>query len=157
MLSVFNNRFQKDYFYILELSENQLLHAADTTTAFLETSVMFNTNMGQTSLTLESIWINKHGPPKRILTEPEFYIVTFQKAMPYFSVEFEPTTARHHNKIECVKINHSVVKDLCTRLKSNAKATYSKDAAPTSDSSFNITVAKILSGATYLSNILSGS
>lgn len=78
--------------------------------------------------------------------------------MDYFSIEFNATPARRHNKTGGVERKHAVARALCLCLKQDARCTISHPSGSSSAAPFHtIIVAEVLSRATYLSNILYGS
>lgn len=115
---------------------------------------MLNRNMGLAQRTFESIWVNRYGPPKRILANSKFRNETFWRALESFSVKFDPTPVRIHNKIGYLKQKHAVVRESCLCLEFDAKNMYSENTAQTWDESYNDSVAKIISRAKFPNKIL---
>lgn len=128
------------------------LHIPSCTSSMLLQSCMDeHSYLAERNQSHQAIWgkINAHGKPTKVSAHLEFYNITFAEALQYLSVFLEPRPATRHEKIGLEKRKNCVIRVLCQSLKKDARFFYTTYRNKLQ----SITVHKILSCATYLTNI----
>ena len=113
---MFNRHVQVDFMFIGEMRNLPILHMVDTSTAFSVTLLMDTQEMEPVAREFDIHGGNVHGPPSKVSGDPEFDNEIFKSFLRTFSAEFQPRTARTHNKIGVCERKHDVVRTLTLRL-----------------------------------------
>jgi len=149
LLREFNEHVQVDFFYIVEISKNPILHARDKASGFSATIIVPSRDMIVATKAYRKIWVNIYGPPATVSADPEFNNRTFRDDLSVDKTTFEPRAARRHNKTGSVESRHGPLRIMAQRLKKDAEYLHSSHGiSPPAE--------EILARSTFLCNALRG-
>lgn len=139
----FNETVQADYMVVYINEEKfEVLNIVDTGTAYGERSIAPSRSSDNMKAMLESMWICRHGTPKRFATDPEFCKLNMKQFLAGLGIALDERPSRSSHKIGIVERNNGVFKAVLDEI-SRKKTT----AIPTA----------IVSRASFLTNLFKGS
>lgn len=139
----FNQEVQIDFtFPVVRGQKVTVLHFVDTGTSYSEAVLASSRDHSAMSRAFQLAWLDRHGAPKCVSGDDEFNRRPFRSFLDSHGATFRPRPARRHNKVGIVERKHGTLKRILEKLQFE-------------QSSADIT--QLLSLATFLSNIFSGS
>lgn len=143
IFKAFNNEIQADFMFASVRSTKYcVLHVVDTGTEYSETSIKNSRSAEAMASLLEIIWINLHGTPTSYSAESELTRGPMVQFLKGHGIKLNDRPIRRHDKTRTVEWKHWTIKTILERLRN--------DLSRFSD-------AIIISRATFLSNVFSGS
>lgn len=139
----FNQEVQADFMFAnIRGTKYCVLHIVDTGTRYSEATVVSNRSCAIMASEMETVWILRHGAPKRFSADSEFTKGPLKRFLATHNVDLAERPVRRHNKTGIVERKHRTIKLVLERLQ--------YDHSTVSDS-------VLLARATFLSNVFCGS
>ena len=142
----FNDEVQLDLFFIFGLV---ILHVLDRATTWSETAIIPSRDLDVVQRAFETIWVFRHGAPRSISGDNEFFKGDFAEMCKRHCINPHPRPARRPNKNGTVERRNGVIKRLYSTLDRD-------DVALAQATGRRRSASEILANATYLSNALYG-
>ena len=109
----FNEEVQLDLFFIFGLI---ILHVIDVSTRWSETEIIASRELDTVRRSFEYIWVFRHGAPRAVSGDNEFFKGEFDQMLSTHSIESRPRPARRPNKNGIVERRNGVIKKLMSTL-----------------------------------------
>lgn len=139
----FNSEIQADYMFVyIRKDKFCVLHVVDAGTGYSEAKIVEKRSIEIMVTTLETIWVHRHGAPQSFSADSEFTKHAMKLFLKCHNIKLNERPVRRHNKTGIIERKNRTIKTILERLEKDM-----------SFSSHEL----ILSRATFLSNMFSGS